>query len=58
MTPNPSYFLNFSPARKLLLGISPATFCATPTRCEPLKPQTRGEALDVSEGAFPTILSA
>jgi hypothetical protein len=54
MIPNPSYFLDFSPARKLLLGVPRNTFRATLTSCEPLEPQTRGEAPVDFEGAAST----
>ncbi len=54
MIPNPSYLLANSPRLKLLLGIHPPTFRATRLRCEPLLPQTRGEAHVVFEGALST----
>jgi hypothetical protein len=58
MIPNPSNFLDFSPARKLMLGILPTTLCATPASREPQQPQARGEAANAFEGAFSTLASA
>jgi hypothetical protein len=58
MTPNPSYFLAFSSARKLLLGAYGFNFRATQSGRELLQPQTRGEALVAARGAFSTVLSA
>jgi hypothetical protein len=58
MTPNPSSFLDFSPARKPLLGVLDFTFRATPDGREPHQPQTRGEARVVFEGAFSRQCSA
>jgi hypothetical protein len=52
MTPNPSSFLDFSPARKPPLGVLDFIFRATPDGREPQQPQTRGEALIGFEGAF------
>ncbi len=52
MTPNPSYFLDFWPARKPLLGVLDTNFRATLDGREPHQPQTRGEAI-VCAGAGP-----
>lgn len=58
MTPNPSYFLAFSSARKPLLGVRPDNICATQSGCEPHQPQARGEPRAAVVRAFSRFLSA
>jgi hypothetical protein len=58
MAPNPSYFLAFSLARKLLLGVLPNTFRATAGCLRPQQQRSRGEALVASDAASNDLLRA
>jgi len=58
MAPNPSYFLAFSLARRLLLGVLRTSFFATTARPAPLQQRSRGEAFVVTGGGVIDFLRA